>query len=94
MLIIHKKSGKAAWAWVGPPIDVKVRRFVLKPPELAAMLRHQWNARQPPIIGFPASIQALGSWGTKKPYLPHEHQSPVAPHAHPFSGASMTAPLL
>jgi hypothetical protein len=62
-----------------PPIDVKVGRFVLKPPELAAMLARQWSSRWTPSIGFPASIQARGSWGTKKPYLPHEHPSAVAP---------------
>jgi hypothetical protein len=62
-----------------PLIEVKVGRFVLKPPELAAMLARLWISRWASIIGFSASIQVRGSWGTKNPYLSHEHPSVVAP---------------
>jgi hypothetical protein len=50
-------------------LDVNVGRFGLKPPELAATLNRQWSSQQTSIIGFLVSIQAPGSWRTKKPYL-------------------------
>jgi len=42
--------------------------------------RH-WSRQRTRIIGFPSPIQVLGSWRTKKPYLPQEHQFAVSPAA-------------
>jgi hypothetical protein len=63
---------------VRPTFEVKVGSVVLNAPELVAMLCRQWSSQWTPLSGFPASIQAFGSWRTKKPYLPHESQSAVA----------------
>jgi len=48
---------------------VKAGRFVLKPPELAAMLNRQWSSRPTSIIGFPASPQSPGFLGPGNPTI-------------------------